>query len=94
MVNRGYHKDFSAALQAVSGELGIIIPPSIAMILYGVSTGTSIRDMFIAGIIPGIMIGVTLLIAVYVIAKNVGIVETIRLHGRIESKHLKKRSCR
>ncbi|MEK3937469.1 TRAP transporter large permease [Sporosarcina sp. FSL W7-1349] len=72
MVNRGYHKDFSAALQAVSGELGIIIPPSIAMILYGVSTGTSIRDMFIAGIIPGIMIGVTLLIAVYVIAKKRG----------------------
>lgn len=72
MVSRGYHKDFSAGLQAISGELGIILPPSIAMILYGVSTGTSIRDMFVAGIIPGILIGVTLLFMVYFIAKKRG----------------------
>lgn len=72
MVNKGYHRDFAAGLQAVSGELGIIIPPSIAMILYGVSTGTSIRDMFVAGIVPGILIGLTLLIAVYIFAKKRG----------------------
>jgi len=72
MVSRGYHKDFAAGLQAVSGELGIILPPSIAMIIYGVSTGTSIKDLFIAGIIPGILIGTTLLIAVYVTAKKRG----------------------
>lgn len=69
MINRGYHRNFAGGIQAISGELGVIIPPSIPMILYGVTTSTSIRDMFIAGIIPGILIGITLLIAVFVIAK-------------------------
>lgn len=72
MVKKGYDRDFSAALQSVSGELGIILPPSISMILFGVATGTSIKDLFVAGIVPGLMIGLTLLIAVYVIAKKRG----------------------
>src|SRR5690625_2543739 len=52
MVRRGYEKNYAGAVSAISGELGVIIPPSIPMILYGVTTETSIRDMFIAGIIP------------------------------------------
>ncbi|MET3506541.1 TRAP transporter large permease [Halalkalibacter oceani] len=72
MVRKGYHKDFAAGLQAVSGELGIIIPPSIAMILYGVATGTSIKDLFIAGVAPGILIVITLLLAVYIVSKRRG----------------------
>ncbi|MBO8165026.1 MAG: TRAP transporter large permease [Brevibacillus sp.] len=69
MIARGYHKNFTGALQAVSGELGVIIPPSIPMILYGVSTETSIGKMFVAGVIPGILIGLSLILTVYSIAK-------------------------
>ncbi len=72
MIKRGYHRNYAGALQAISGELGIIIPPSIPMILYAVSTGTSIRDMFIAGVIPGLLIGCSLMVMVYFIAKKRG----------------------
>src|SRR5699024_11785959 len=56
MVARGYKVEYAAANQAVSGALGIIVPPSIAMILYGVAAEVSIGDLFIAGIIPGMLI--------------------------------------
>ncbi|NEU31075.1 TRAP transporter large permease [bacterium LRH843] len=72
MINKGYSKRFAAGTQAVSGELGVIIPPSIPMILYGVSTGTSVGAMFLAGIIPGILTGLVLMITVYIIAKIKG----------------------
>ncbi|MCM3760392.1 TRAP transporter large permease [Alkalihalobacillus oceani] len=72
MIKKGYSKRFAAASQAVSGELGVIIPPSIPMILYGVSTGTSIGAMFLAGIIPGLIIGLLLVITVTILAKIKG----------------------
>lgn len=72
MISRGYHKNFAGAVTSISGELGIIIPPSVPMILYGVSTNTSIGDLFMAGITPGIVIGLSLIILVYVIAKKRG----------------------
>lgn len=72
MINKGYHRNFAGAVASVSGELGIIIPPSVPMILYGVTTNTSIGDLFMAGITPGIVIGVSLIILVYVIAKKRG----------------------
>ncbi|MFM1654738.1 TRAP transporter large permease [Brevibacillus sp. B_LB10_24] len=72
MIKRGYHRNFAGGVQAVSGELGVIIPPSIPMILYAVSTETSVGDMFIAGVIPGLLIGFSLLLAVYFIAKRRG----------------------
>jgi len=55
MVKRNYKKDFSATLQAVSGTLGILIPPSIPLVIYGVLTGVSIGDLFIAVIPCGII---------------------------------------
>jgi C4-dicarboxylate transporter DctM subunit len=58
MVNRGYGKGYSAAVNAASSTIGIIIPPSIPMILYGWITEVSIRDLFLAGLIPGILVGV------------------------------------
>lgn len=70
MVARGYHKEFAGGVQAVSGTLGIIIPPSIPLILYGVAAGTSIGDLFIAGMIPGIVIGLGLIITVIILAKK------------------------
>lgn len=57
LVGRGYPAPFAAALQAASAELGVIIPPSIPLILYGVTTQTSVPELFIAGIGPGLLIG-------------------------------------
>ena len=57
MVRRGYGKGYSAAVNAASSTIGIIIPPSIPMILYAWVTEASIRDLFLAGLIPGILVG-------------------------------------
>lgn len=62
MVNLGYTLEFSAAIVAVAGGLGVIIPPSIPMIMYGSATGASVGDLFIAGVLPGILIGVCMMI--------------------------------
>lgn len=70
MKKRGYELPFSAALVAASGSIGLIIPPSIAMILYGVSSGTSIGDLFMAGFLPGILIAGGFMIVSYFHAKK------------------------
>src|SRR5690606_21666305 len=70
MKKRKYDPDFSAALVAASGSLGLIIPPSIALIIYGVTTQTSIGDLFVAGIIPGVLIGLCFCIYSYFVAKK------------------------
>ncbi|MBA7649999.1 C4-dicarboxylate TRAP transporter large permease protein DctM [subsurface metagenome] len=64
MRRRGYPASFATGLIAVGGSLGILIPPSLTMIIYGVATETSIGKLFIAGIIPGVM--VTLIMAIYI----------------------------
>lgn len=68
MARRGYNKAFSASLVACSGSIGLIIPPSIALILYGVTAQVSIGDLFLAGIVPGLLIGLGLMIMSYFIA--------------------------
>ncbi|KQL56021.1 MULTISPECIES: TRAP transporter large permease [Bacillaceae] len=70
MINRGYEKEFAGGVQAVSGTLGIIMPPSIPLILYGTAVGASIGDLFIAGMVPGILIGIALIVTVVIIAKK------------------------
>lgn len=67
-----YSAKFSVGLMAAAGSLGIIIPPSITLLVYGVSAQVSISELFIAGIIPGIFIAVVLMIASYVFAKSQG----------------------
>lgn len=62
MKKRNYDVEFSAALVAASGAIGLIIPPSIAIIIYGVTTQSSIGDLFVAAIIPGVSIGLGFLI--------------------------------
>ena len=62
MKKRGYDVEFSAALVAASGAIGLIIPPSIAIIIYGVATQSSIGDLFLAAVIPGVAIGFGFLI--------------------------------
>jgi tripartite ATP-independent transporter DctM subunit len=64
LVRAGYPVPFAASLQATSAELGVIIPPSIPMILYGVATQTSIPELFISGFGPGIFIGAVLITVV------------------------------
>ena len=72
MVRHGYPKPFSASLQATAAELGVIIPPSIPMILFAVSTDTSVGELFIGGILPGTLIGVALMLYVWIYAKRHG----------------------
>lgn len=74
MIAKGYKIEYAAANQAVAGALGIIIPPSIAMILYGVAAEVSIGDLFIAGILPGLLITFSLLVSALFIAKKNGYV--------------------
>ena len=61
MKRSGYDSDFAAAVQAAGGSIGVIIPPSIPMIIFGFLTGASIGQLFAAGILPGILIGVSLI---------------------------------
>jgi C4-dicarboxylate transporter, DctM subunit len=72
LIKHGYPTAYAAALQATSAELGVIIPPSIPMILYGVSAEVSIGEMFIAGFGPGIFIGLSLMLFVYVYCRMKG----------------------
>jgi tripartite ATP-independent transporter DctM subunit len=78
MRKENYPAPFSASLVATSAELGVIIPPSVAMIIYGVMTGVSIADLFLAGILPGILIGCSLigLVWIYCSIKGYGNVST------------------
>ena len=68
MVEQGYDEDFSAAVTAASSIIGPIIPPSIVMVLYAVTAGVSITGMFLAGFIPGVLIGLGLMAVSYVLA--------------------------
>lgn len=72
LVKHGYPPNYAAALQATSAELGVIIPPSIPMILYGVAAEVSIGELFIAGFGPGIFIGVSLMAFVHIYCRFKG----------------------
>ena len=69
MVQVGYTKDFAAGVIANAGTLGILIPPSIVMVVYASATDVSVGRMFLAGVIPGLMAGTMLMVTIYVIAK-------------------------
>jgi len=72
MEKRGYEKEFSCAIIAASGTTGIIIPPSVTMVVYGVIAGVSISDLFAGGVIPGIFMGASLCLVTYFICKKKG----------------------
>jgi tripartite ATP-independent transporter DctM subunit len=72
LVKHGYPPNYAAALQATSAELGVVIPPSIPMILYGVAAEVSIGELFIAGFGPGIFIGVSLMLFVHIYCRFKG----------------------
>ena len=70
MTEEGYDKDFSAAVTAASSTVGPIIPPSIPMVILGTLGELSVGALFLAGIIPGIMVGLSLLVVAYVISRK------------------------
>ncbi|MDP9465904.1 MAG: TRAP transporter large permease subunit [Actinomycetota bacterium] len=72
MVKSGYDRQFSTGLIASSGSLGILIPPSIPLIVYGIATEESIGDLFIAGVLPGLFAGLLLLVMVIVVSRKRG----------------------
>ncbi len=72
MKKSGYDGDFASAVQASGGSIGVIIPPSIPMIIFGFLTGASIGQLFAAGILPGIMIGLSLIAVSTLLSKKHG----------------------
>jgi len=70
MIRSGYPREFSTGIIATSGSLGILLPPSIPLIVYGIATEQSIGDLFIAGILPGILAGLMLLVLVIFISRR------------------------
>jgi len=82
LVRNGYSRPFASSLQAAAAELGVIIPPSIPLILYAVSAEVSIGDLFIAGIGPGILIGAALIVTVLVYSRikggDIGIAQNVQ----------------
>ena len=72
MVTEGYPKRFGAGIITTSGALGILVPPSIILVLYGVSTNSSIGNLFLAGVVPGIVLSAMLGVVTFVIAKRNG----------------------
>ncbi|MCI8415955.1 MAG: TRAP transporter large permease [Lachnospiraceae bacterium] len=72
MIAQGYNRNYASAVQCCSGQLGVIIPPSIPMVLYGVATETSIGDLFKAGILPGIFMALCLILLSFLICHKKG----------------------
>lgn len=72
MKKSGYDAEFAAAVQASGGSIGVIIPPSIPMIIFGFLTGASIGQLFAAGILPGLMIGLSLILVATLISRKHG----------------------
>ena len=81
MKEEGYDPAYATAITAAAGTIGVIIPPSIPFVIYGVAAQCSISDLFLAGIIPGILIGVVLMIVNYVTAKKCGFGHTEKFHA-------------
>ena len=69
MVNLGYTRKFAAGVICNAGTLGILIPPSIVLVVYGAATETSIGKLFIAGILPGMLLAFVMMLAIYLIAR-------------------------
>lgn len=68
MVRSGYPKEFAAGIVTNAGTLGILIPPSVVMVVFAAATETSLGKLFMAGVMPGILLGVSLMVVIYIIA--------------------------
>ena len=82
MQKQGYGSKFAASVNATASTMGIIIPPSIPMILTGVATSMSIRDLFFGGLVPGILTGLGMLVLTTLISRRRGYPKYPRVSGR------------
>ncbi len=69
MVRSGYTRSFATGIVCNAGTLGILIPPSIVMVVYAAATSTSVGKLFMAGVVPGLLLGFLLMLAIYIIAR-------------------------
>lgn len=76
MKEEGYDVGYATAVSTSAGCLGVMIPPSVPLIIYGTTAGVSVGDLFIAGILPGMFVGLSLMICAYIIAKRRGYTAT------------------
>jgi len=83
MLKKGYSRGFTAAMSAGAGSLGPIVPPSVDMIVFGCITGFSISRLFVGGIIPGFIIGLSLMIYCYIYAKKRNIDYGGKFRGKV-----------
>ena len=83
MVKKGYPEDYSAAVQAVGGTLGIVIPPSIVFVIYGNVTGASISGLLMAGVIPGVLAGILLCVYAWYAAKKNNFPKEDKFDGKV-----------
>ncbi|WP_281522661.1 TRAP transporter large permease [Mogibacterium timidum] len=82
----GYDLKFTTAIVAVAGGLGVIIPPSIPFIMYGMASGASVSDLFIAGIIPGLLIGILLMVYAFYYCRKHG-EDKLRIRTEVQKLH-------
>ncbi len=82
MVEKGYGRNYATAVQASAGTLGVMIPPSIPLVVYGVLTGVPVGELFIGGVLPGLMVGISLMLVAWRLARKKG-------YGRAEDPGLK-----
>lgn len=88
LIRMGYDKTFITALVAVAGGLGVIIPPSIPFILYGMASGASVGKMFMAGVLPGVLIAALLMLYAFYYCKRHGEDKT-KIHEEVDVLHEK-----
>ncbi|WP_286974778.1 C4-dicarboxylate TRAP transporter large permease protein DctM [Pseudomonas sp.] len=73
MVRSGYPQAFGAGIVCNAGTLGILIPPSIVMVVYAAATEQSVGKLFMAGVIPGLLLGLSLMVAIYIVARKMNL---------------------
>lgn len=89
MIKSGYKPAFSAALMAAAGAIGVIIPPSITFVVYGSIADASIGDLFICGLVPGLIMGLALMIVALVVGKKEDLKTLPKAPGKVRLKAFK-----
>lgn len=82
MKKKGYDMGYSAVFTACAGTIGAVIPPSIPLVVFGVCTSTSVGDLFVGGILPGVLIGLGLIVSNFIVCKKRGYSGVERKSGR------------